>query len=92
MSYSFSVTAPSRAEAKDAVSAKFDEVVESQPVHEADREAANLAAGMFVDALDEPNENEMVSLSVTGSVTTDGNGNVRNASLSVWASIAPKVE
>jgi len=68
MSYSFNVQAANKAEAKTAAAAKFDEVVASQPVHVADKEAALAAAGAFIDMLTDPDESQIISVSMNGSL------------------------
>jgi hypothetical protein len=52
MSYSFSVLAANKAAAKEAVAAKFDEmVVASQPIHARDRAAVLANANTVIDLL-----------------------------------------
>lgn len=68
MSYSFSVRASSKAEAKDKIAAELDTVVTGQPVHAADRKAAQAAAEAFVDLLVDPVEGQLVNVSVSGSL------------------------
>jgi hypothetical protein len=45
MSYSFSITAKTKGEAGEKVEAELAKVVNGQPSHEADRQAAQDAAG-----------------------------------------------
>jgi hypothetical protein len=55
MSYSFQVTGADKAAAKAAVEAEFDKVVESQPIHSRDRQAALANASAVIDLLvDDP--------------------------------------
>ncbi|WP_316172390.1 hypothetical protein [Bradyrhizobium sp. SZCCHNRI2049] len=51
MSYSFSVKAATKADAKVAVAAAFDRVVEAQPIHARDKQAAVANAGAMIDLL-----------------------------------------
>jgi len=51
MSYSFSVQAATKAEAKAAVEAEFDKVVKFQPVHAQDKPAVLANAGAVIDLL-----------------------------------------
>jgi len=51
MSYSCNVTAATKAEAKSAVAAKFDEIVAQQPIHARDRAAALANANAAIDLL-----------------------------------------
>jgi flavorubredoxin len=68
MSYSFSVTASTKAEAKLKISESFDAVVVGQPSHEADRIAVVNCGRAFVDLLEAPNESEEIYVSVYGSL------------------------
>jgi hypothetical protein len=91
MSYSFSVKAATKAEAKQKVAEQFDVVVNGQPIHAADRDAAQAAANAFIDILGEPTEAEQVSVSVNGYVSWRGENNFVGANVSVGASLASKV-
>jgi hypothetical protein len=68
MSYSFSVSAPNKAEAKRLLAEKFDEVVAAQPVHAHDREIALAAGNAFLDRVVEPAEGHVVIVSLSGSL------------------------
>lgn len=68
MSYSFTVLAATKAEAKSEVAKRFDDVVAAQPVHEIDRLAAQTAAGFFIDAL-EDRADASIRVQVHGSVS-----------------------
>ncbi len=85
MSYSFSVRAASASLALAAVGEKLDEVVASQPVHEADREKALGAAEAFL-ALVPEKEGHDYSVSVNGSVIS-GDGVLTQASVGVNVSL-----
>lgn len=71
MSYSFTLRAPSRDELNELIEAKFDEIVAGQPVHAADREAAQNAAEAFVTALPDTDGKDF-SVTVSGSVSWSG--------------------
>lgn len=88
MSYSFSVKAATKTEAKEKVSDAFDAVVAGQPVHDIDRNAAVAAAEAFVDMLGEPNEGDEVRVSVNGYLSWRGEGDFIGANVAVSASIA----
>jgi len=68
MSYSFSVTADTKAEATRQIREKFDEVVAAQPSHAADKEAAVVAAQTLLRLLAEPREGDEIYVSMNGSV------------------------
>lgn len=93
MSYSFSISAPSKAEAKEKVTAAFDNVVLGQPTHAADRDAGVACGHAFVDALVEPGENDEVYVHIYGSLSWRGGHNkpeFTSANISVTASIRAK--
>lgn len=69
MSYSFSIKAATKAEAKAKVAEAFDTVVTNQVSHKADRDAAVAAAGAFIDILAEPQENDEYDVSLNGSLS-----------------------
>lgn len=91
MSYSFNVQAPTKAAAKDAVAAKFDEVIASQPIHTRDKAAALANAGAVIDLLS-GDDTRAISVSVSGSVQwrdelrPDGSNPLQGASVSAFAS------
>lgn len=72
MSYSFSAKAANKAAAKEAVAAKFDEMVVHQPVHAHDRAAALTNANTVIDLLVD-NDSKDVFVSCHGSVGWTGN-------------------
>lgn len=90
MSYSFTVTADTKAEAKAAIEAEFDKVLTQQPVHAADLPAARVAAAAFVDVLNEPTEAEQVKVNVGGYVSWRTAGEFIGAKLDVNASTVLK--
>ncbi len=67
MSYSFSINALTKADAKSAVANNFADVVERQPIHAADKDAALAAAGAFIDMLTDPTEDQAINVSMHGS-------------------------
>lgn len=68
MSYSFSVQAASKDEAKQKAAAEFDKVVASQPAHAADKESALAAVGAFIDLLTDVPADHHIAVSMYGSV------------------------
>jgi hypothetical protein len=69
MSYSFSVTAANKAEAKQKIADSFDNVVKSQPSHAADRDAAVSAGSAIVDILRDPADGQEIHVSMYGSLS-----------------------
>ncbi len=70
MSYSFSVQATTKAEAKAAAETKFDEVVVQQPIHARDKAAALANVSAVVDLLtDKVPEGHIISVGVSGYVS-----------------------
>jgi hypothetical protein len=94
MSYSFTVSGSTKDEAKQAVVAKFDEVVAGQSVHATDREQAIAAANAFIDMIDNPSDGEKINVSVNGSIGgsnwTDGKPErITSAGVNVSAAVGP---
>lgn len=94
MSYSISTKAATKAEAKAAIAAKFDEtVLPSQPIHNHDRAAALATADTFVDLLGD-DETKDVSVSLSGWVSWAGSIDSPNgfvcASVSASASLVAR--
>lgn len=90
MSYSIHAQAKTKEEAKAALATKFDEVVNGQPIHAKDREAALNAADDFLDTLGEPGDGQVVNVNLNGSLTWRGEGDeqtITGASVSVSASV-----
>lgn len=73
MSYSFQVKAATKGDAKSAVLAKFDEIVEQQPVHARDRAAVLANAGLVIDLLADDDTKD-VSVSCNGYVSWSTGG------------------
>jgi antibiotic biosynthesis monooxygenase (ABM) superfamily enzyme len=81
MSYSFGVKAANKTAAKEAVAAKFDEVVVAhQPIHSRDRAAVLANANSAIELLADDDEKD-VSVSVNGYVSW-ASGGVDDAALS----------
>lgn len=87
MSYSFNVTAKTKDEIGIKVEAELEKVVSSQPTHEVDRQVAQDAAEALVDILTNTEENEIISVNVSGSVSWQGEGDYKSANLSINTSI-----
>lgn len=89
MSYSFTVSAFTKDEAKQKITRSFDEVVSNQPIHQRDRAAAEAAAHAFVDVCPDPaTEAQQVQVTVYGSVGWRGDqsdANVTSASVNISA-------
>lgn len=95
MSYSFSVQAATKAEARAAAEAKFDaEVIKPQPIHERDKAAvlANVDSALALLA-DDPNYDVVVS--INGYVSWNAAGDqatvpLRTVAISCAASFTPR--
>jgi len=72
MSYSFNAQGKTAEEAKAAVAAKFDTMLESQAIHAFDRAKAEAAAGAFIDLFPEAPEGQQYNVNVNGSVGWKG--------------------
>jgi NAD-dependent oxidoreductase involved in siderophore biosynthesis len=94
MSYSFGITATSKADATAKVVAEFDQVVANQPPQAADKEAVVAAASAFIGILREPGDGEQLSVNVYGSLGWEGDYSAptafRSGNVSVSAFIAAK--
>lgn len=93
MSYSFSIRAATKAEAKDAVFTELVKVCDQQPVHAVDSQQANAAAAAFIDVLADDASKD-VSVTVSGSVGWNGgelpNVTISSAGVNVYASLVAK--
>lgn len=88
MSYSFTLTAPSKVEAIALVNAELNRIVEEQPVHAADRDAAQgAAANMIALVRDEPDMD--VKVSMWGSIVAPESG-ISHVSFGVDATLQPR--
>lgn len=94
MSYSFSVTAATKAEATGKIREQFDTVVAAQPAHSADKEAAVVAAQTLVSLLADPKEGDEVYVSMNGSVgwQNDAPDKFLHADVSIQTSLRPKAK
>lgn len=93
MSYSFSVTAASKADAIAKVEAEFAQVAANQPTHAKDKDAAVAVAKAFVDLLVDPAESEVVYVTMYGRLGWRGESDVAiftSGNVSVGASITSK--
>lgn len=90
MSYSFSVLADTKDEAKQKVAEQFDAIVASQPVHEADRSAAQTAINAFIDVVAEPTEAQAVSVAAYGSLSWREEGQFYGANGSATVNLTTK--
>lgn len=88
MSYGFTISAPNKAEAKQAVSTELDKVVAQQPIHGADRPSHQAVADALVDLLKDDAETS-VEVYMCGSIMTDPAG-AYGASVTVNATLIPK--
>lgn len=68
MSYSFSVSGATKAAVKQLIADGFKNVVETQPSHAADRDAAVACASAFVDTLADPRDGAEIVVSMHGSL------------------------
>jgi len=71
MSYSFFVKAATGAAVMAAAGEKMAEVVAAQPVHAYDKDQALAHAAAIVGQM-QPNENQDISVSMSGSIWKDG--------------------
>lgn len=69
MSYSFSVTAKTKAEAKQEVAKQFENILSAQPTHKRDRDTAQEAVEKFIDVASDPTDAQQVQVTVYGSVS-----------------------
>lgn len=90
MSYSFTITADTKDDAGVKVEAELGKVVEGQPSHEFDRQAAQDAAEAFIDVLADPKEGECITVFMSGSLSWSKEKVFTSASVNVRAYLAPK--
>lgn len=94
MSYSMSIRAATKDEAKQKLADDFAKVVEAQPSHSFDQESALAVASQFIDLL--PNDEEKdVSVTLSGSLSGEWEGSdiksVKGVAVSVTAVLVDKV-
>jgi hypothetical protein len=92
MSYSFSVTADNKVDAKEKIAAQFDVVLQGQAVHETDRSAAQAAAFAYVDMLADPDDEHVISVNIHGYLSWTEAGKFTNSNVGISAGVVPKVE
>lgn len=68
VSYSFTIIANSKAEVPALLDAEFDKVVEAQPIHEKDREAAKACGLSMLNLVRDCGEGEVLHVSGHGSL------------------------
>jgi hypothetical protein len=92
MSYSFSVTADTKADATGKIREQFDAVVAAQPSHAADKEAAVVAAQTLVRLLAEPSDGDEIYVSMNGSLgwKHDAPEEFLHANVTINTSLRPK--
>jgi hypothetical protein len=73
MSYSFTVRAKDRNDARQVIVNRFDEVIKSQPIHARDREGVIKGVKALVDLIAIP-EGHVLSITCNGSVGWNGKG------------------
>ena len=90
MSYSFTVVAGSKDEAGVKTEAELQRVVEAQSIYEIDRQAAQDAIEAFVDVLADPDDNQEIHVSVSGSLSWRDDKHIVGASVNVYATLQTK--
>lgn len=91
MSYSFSVSGANKDEAKENVNKQFDTIVQQQPAHLDDRDAAQQCVEAFIDALGDPTGSQRIHVAAYGSLSQqfpDNPDKRSNSSLSVNVSVS----
>lgn len=89
MSYSFSVVASSKDEAKQKAAEEFAKIVETQPVHAADRDAVLAVTSAYVDVLADPADGQKVTLYCCGSLSWREEGHFTTAGINATATLSP---
>jgi hypothetical protein len=87
MSYSFGIKAANKAAAKEAVAAKFDEIVVQQPMHARDYAAILANTNATIDLLADDDTKD-IAVSCNGYLSWGGTGEVSDASPIGTASIS----
>jgi len=93
MSYSFSAQGATKADAIAAAEARLKEVVNGQPIHAKDAEQALAGVAAFVQVLQDPTPEQMISISCYGSLGWQGSGDeqqITSANFNVSASLITK--
>jgi hypothetical protein len=91
VSYSFTVQAATKAEAKQKVAVEMAKVVQGQPIHSVDTPAVETAAGALADALMDDDTKD-VQVAVHGSVSWQGStaSAITHAGATVNVSLIPR--
>lgn len=94
MSYSFQIRAATKAAAKLAVAAKFEEVATQQKCHERDKAQALAAADAFVDLVSD-DETKDVVVTMNGYLSGRWEGSdvvfIGDANVNVTAGLSPRL-
>lgn len=88
MSYSFSIRAATKTEAKDRVASELNAIAAVQPMHAADVDSAKFAATDFIDVIRDDAAQDVI-VSVSGSVWAGAQG-IDQVSYCVSAALSPK--
>jgi hypothetical protein len=88
MSYSFSVSGPTKSEVVTKAMTEIDNVVIAKPIHFPDRGPALAAISAFVHVLPDPSAEQIVCLTVCGSINWTDGGVITAASVYVSAWLA----
>lgn len=90
MTFSFTIQAPTKQEAKAAVAAKVDELVAAQPDHERDAANIKIVAYTYIDLL-EDDPGTTVHLNAHGWITQAA-GRMMGAQIHVTAHLVEELE
>lgn len=90
MSYSFSLRAATKAEAKQKIATEWDGIVKTQPIHAADRESAQAFAEASVENLSEPGDTQQINVYCFGSVAYLSDNSITGVGGSVSVSLESK--
>lgn len=90
MSYSFNLTAATKAEAIEKVAVALNGVVLQQPEHEADSRQTLATAEAYINMLTDPDENQVVYVNVSGSLGWRSEGVYISSNVSVSCSVLTK--
>lgn len=90
MSYSFSVQADNKSDASAKVGIELAKVVENQPSHAADINAAQNAADSLLAVLVDPTDGEQIGVSMSGSLSWRDANVFTSGSINVSASVRAK--
>lgn len=91
MSYSFTVKAATKEEAKTKVAAELDAIAGAQPTHKVDRDGVAAVAGVFIDLLADPQENHEIQVMINGSLSWSSENVYNGAEVTVRAYVRNKI-